>query len=183
MALNLTGIEITLDLAIIGSIALAAATWLVAKQKTRNDELKEQRRRDYSVSLRQLNKIIPPTQKLINFINRGGQIKDGDEKLVPEVQALVSDSTVSVFGCSDEIMSAVVACNNDFNYVQMHDQTDRGIKFMVYSVVNMTYRFFERLYGEKQAKNAVRSIFPVGDDASVVLDKYTEMRKDFGVKD
>ena len=67
MAFNLTGIEVSLDLAIIGSIIVALITWKTTKDKELNEQKKKEKAEMQRLGFEYIKNLRESLRKLISF--------------------------------------------------------------------------------------------------------------------
>jgi len=186
MPLELSGIEVSADVATFVSALSAFIGWKVGKNKEKRESDKKESDKNFIIVVEHLKLMIPLNKELIFFINKtdqGQEPTERDLQLMPRVQLALDKFQLDTISCSVDIIDYVSEMINDFNHVLYNDQTNRGIKYIVFSIVNLTFNLYKNIHGDTKAKKYVKSIYPVGESVDAILLQYNKMRKEYKIID
>lgn len=166
MAFSLTGIEVSLDLAIIGSILVALITWKTTKDKELNEQKKKDKAEMQRLGFEYIKNLRESLRKLINFREYHNSLEDKNQQiklqienahLMPEYQKNLNDFLFScgTYGLKD-FYSAAKETMDNFNFAKENG----NLELVVYSGVKVMYEIFNLLNNdEKMADSIVKNEF------------------------
>lgn len=168
MALELTGIEISADVATAISAISAYIGWQAGRNKEKREAEEKQKKHDMEIIINRLTPLVVLARDF-NFT---------DPKLMPKVQEALFDFQSESVSCSSYAFECVTNANLDFNYVLKNDQTDRGLTFILYSLINLIFELYSFMQGEDRAKKYLRSVFQTNQNIDEIIKSYKEYRKE-----
>lgn len=163
-----------ISLSIITSVIVAMVGWRI-----------DRKNKEVEISIKKLNKIIPITQDLIDFINKTQhkeyKIKETDIlEAGKNLKDQIEKAKIDFLGSSEKTMDIVIECSKDFEHLEIDKEISiKEAMLLVYSVVNLTFRLLLEIHREKDAKRFIQSIFPVGNDVCRTITKYNDLREEF----
>lgn len=192
MAFNLTGIEVSLDLAIIGSIIVALITWKTTKDKELNEQKKKEKAEMQRLGFEYIKNLRESLRKLISFREdyqkkyieeKNAHLITEDEKkeiqeknadLITEYKNNLNDFLFNcgTYGLKDFYSTAKESINN-FNFAKENG----NIELVVLSGVKVMYEIFNLLNNdEKIADIIIRNEYGLTKEQ---LDKKIKEFKEF----
>lgn len=205
MALELSGIEISADIATLLTVTGAYIGYITGKQKEKRERDQEKYKKNFTIVIEHMKPLIPIVQELIDFINKIEDIFNKIEDLptpkieeeqkkareylhiintmiIPRLHEALNKFQLDTISCSSETMDYVSRTKKEFmNIMNDKEREYNPNMFIVYSMVNLIYNLYKNLHDEKIAKQQVEAIFPVGNDLSKTLDKYENMKKEYNI--
>ncbi|MGE4457220.1 MAG: hypothetical protein AB7E13_09795 [Arcobacteraceae bacterium] len=198
MALELSGIEISADIATLLTVTGAYIGYITGKQKEKRERDQEKYKKNFTIVIEHMKPLIPIVQELIDFINKINDFRmpetEEEQKkameylhstntmIIQKLQKALNQFQLDTISCSSETMDYVSRTKKEFmNIMNDKEREYNPNMFIVYSMVNLIYNLYKNIHDEKIAKQQVEAIFPVGNDLSKTLDKYENMKKEYNI--
>ena len=180
MSIELTGIEVSADLAIIGSAISAYFGWLVAKNKEKNALKMKEEEELKKLIWENSEKIRDSINDLMNFLNYYKTIQDERQKnflqkenanLVSDYEKLLKDFLLkSSIKAPNDVVKDIIEALNNFEFAKKYG----NIEIIVISGVILLYNILEKVRDDSTiANDVIMSSYNISkDEATKKLEEF-----------
>lgn len=180
MSIELTGIEVSADLAIIGSVISAYFGWLIAKNKEKNAIKMKEEEELKKLIWENSEKIRDNIDNLVLFLTNFSKIQDERQKilfqkdnanLIPIYEKLLKDFLLKcAIKAPTDIVKDIIEALNNFEFAKKHG----NIEIVVFSGVILLYNILEKVRDDSAiANDVIMSSYNISkDEATKKLEEF-----------